>query len=128
MEDLIGGDFSEVALYPGQTLDYTLHWKAIDSIDQDYTVFNHLLDAKGNIIAQQDSMPQQNQYPTSLWEPGEIVLDPHVISLPTELEPGAYTLRVGLYELETGQRLGLKSRREDFLDLPDFLTFEAESD
>lgn len=125
---LIGGDFSDTALHPGQTLDYTLHWQAIDSIAQDYTVFNHLLDAKGNIIAQQDNMPQQNRYPTSLWEPGEIVVDAHSISLPTQLEPGVYTLRVGLYELETGQRLRLKNRTQDFFDLPGFFTFEAESD
>jgi hypothetical protein len=125
---LIGGDFSETALHPGQTLAYTLHWQAIDSIAQDYTVFNHLVDAEGNMIAQQDSMPQQNLYPTSLWDPGEIVVDPHAISLPIDLEPGVYTLRVGLYESETGQRLRLKNRTQDFVDLPDFFTFEAESD
>jgi hypothetical protein len=125
---LIGGDFPEVALRPGQTLAYTLHWQAIDSITQDYTVFNHLLDAEGNMIAQQDSMPQQNQYPTSLWDSGEIVVDPRAIPLPKRLEPGVYTLRVGLYESETGQRLRLENRTKDFVDLPGLFTFEAESD
>jgi hypothetical protein len=125
---LIGGDFLETALQPGQTLAYTLHWQVIDSIARDYTVFNHLLDAEGHMIAQHDSMPQVNQYPTSLWDPGEIVVDPHVISLPKELEPGVYTLRVGLYEPGTGQRLNVDDGTHDYVDLPGFFTVEVESD
>jgi hypothetical protein len=122
---LVGGDFPERTLHPGQMLNYTLYWQAIDSISQDYTVFNHLLDMKGNIIAQQDSMPQQNQYSTSLWDPGEIVIDPRSITLPTELEPGAYSLRIGLYKPETGQRLLLKNGDQDFVELSGFFGSEA---
>ena len=122
---LIGGDFEEGILRPGQTLTYTLHWQAIDSIDQDYTVFNHVLDAEGNIRTQQDGMPQQGQYATTLWDRGEIVLDTHTILLPSDLEPGEYTLRIGLYELETGQRLRLADETQDFVELPDLVVVEA---
>ena len=119
---LVGGDFPERSLRPGQTLLYTLHWKALDAIAQDYTVFNHVLDAEGNIRAQQDSMPQGNRYPTSMWDRGELVRDPHAISLPSDLEPGRYTLRIGLYEPQTGERLTLKNETQDFVELPDFIT------
>jgi hypothetical protein len=122
---LAGGDFPERTLHPGQVLTYTLHWQAIDSIAQDYTVFNHLLDVEGNIVAQRDSMPQQDQYPTSLWDAGEIVMDQRSIPLPTELEPGAYSLRIGLYESETGQRLPLVNEARDFVELPHFVIIES---
>jgi 4-amino-4-deoxy-L-arabinose transferase-like glycosyltransferase len=123
---LLGGDFPERSLYPGQTLTYTLHWQAINSIALDYTVFNHVLDAQGNMIAQQDSMPQHNQYPTSWWDPGEIVTDPRSIPLPAELGPGVYTLRIGLYDPQTGQRLPLNGGGQDFVELPGFFSIEAE--
>jgi hypothetical protein len=119
---LVGGDFPERTLHPGQTLNYTLHWQALYSTDQDYTVFNHLLDTEGNLRAQRDSMPQGNRYPMSMWDPGEIVIDPYAIPLPPELEPGQYTLRIGLYETGTGQRLSIRNKVQEFVELPGFIT------
>jgi 4-amino-4-deoxy-L-arabinose transferase-like glycosyltransferase len=118
---LIGGDFPEGILHPGQTLTYTLHWQALDSVNRDYTVFNHVLDSEGNIRTQQDSMPQQGRYATTMWDPGEIVMDTHAILLPSDLESGEYTLRIGLYESETGQRLRLVNETQDFVELPDLI-------
>jgi len=122
---LVGGDFPERVLHPGQTLSYTLQWLALDSVDGDYTVFNHVLDSTGNIRAQQDSMPQEDRYPTSMWDPGEIVMDAHTILLPSDLEPGKYTLRIGLYEPDSGQRLALVNEAQEFVELPDFIMIEA---
>jgi 4-amino-4-deoxy-L-arabinose transferase-like glycosyltransferase len=122
---LIGGDFPKRTLQPGQTLTYTLHWQAIESIDRDYSVFNHVLDSEGNIRAQQDNMPQEDRYPTTMWDPGEIVLDTRAILLPSDLEPDHYTLRIGLYEPETGQRLPLVNGTQDFVELQDFVILEA---
>jgi 4-amino-4-deoxy-L-arabinose transferase-like glycosyltransferase len=119
---LVGGDFPIRTLHPGQTLTYTLHWQALSSIGRDYTVFNHLVDAEGNLRAQQDNMPLMNRYPTSMWDPDEIVMDPYTVPLPSDLEPGPYTLRIGLYEPETGQRLPLKDEAQDFVELPGFIT------
>jgi hypothetical protein len=75
----------------------------------DYTVFVHLLDADGRQVAQADGPPQSGQYPTSWWGAGEVVADRH--RLPNEvianLPPGSYTLSVGLYNLDTGERLAV---------------------
>ncbi|GAB4541217.1 MAG: hypothetical protein Kow0063_31840 [Anaerolineae bacterium] len=121
---LLGGDFPKGSLHPGETLTYTLYWQALDSIDRDYTVFNHVLDGAGMIRAQQDSMPQENRYPTSMWDAGEIVMDTYAIPLAPDIEPGDYTLRIGLYEPETGQRLPLKDKARDFVELPDLIRLE----
>jgi hypothetical protein len=122
---LLGADLPKQTFHPGETLVYTLHWQALDTIRRDYTVFNHLLDAEGNMQAQQDSMPQENRYPTSMWDAGEIVMDRHAIPLPPDLEPGKYTLRIGLYEPETGQRLSLKGEASNFVELPDLIIVEV---
>ena len=73
---------------------------------RDYTVFIHLLDSEGHIQGQADSPPSAGTYPTSVWDAGEVIADLHTISLRPNLPPGEYRLAIGLYDPETGQRLG----------------------
>jgi hypothetical protein len=98
-------------------LSLLLHWRARGAISQDYTVFVHVLDAAGNLVAQQDNMPQSGHYPTSLWSPGEVVLDPYVLNLPGGAQGGPYLLRIGLYDQQTGQRLQLQGENRDYAEL-----------
>jgi hypothetical protein len=121
---LMGMDIKTSSLQPGQILAYQLHWQALDSITKDYVVFNHLLDSGGNVRAQQDTTPGQGHYPTSWWDPGELVIDPYTLTLPSDLVPGQYTLRIGLYEAKTGQRLSLKNQPQNFVDFPNLITVE----
>jgi hypothetical protein len=99
--ELMGYDATE---RPG-ALEITLHWRSLEPLDADYTVFVHLLDGDGQVIAQDDAQPQSGAYPTSVWGAGEVIVDPHSLLLPPALPAGQYRLRVGLYRLETGQRL-----------------------
>ncbi|MCB0033302.1 MAG: hypothetical protein KDE51_04760, partial [Anaerolineales bacterium] len=66
-----------------------------------YTVFIHVLDKQGNLVAQQDSMPQAGGWPTTCWRPDEIVTDRHSLTVTS----GNYELVMGLYWFETGERL-----------------------
>jgi 4-amino-4-deoxy-L-arabinose transferase-like glycosyltransferase len=85
----------------------TLYWRAEESVSVDYTVFVHLLDSNGRQVAQSDGQPLAGEYPTSWWGAGEVIADRHF--LPAEAianqRPGTYALSVGLYDLDTGQRL-----------------------
>ena len=73
---------------------------------RDYTVFVHLVDSDGHLVAQHDSQPWwEVSLPTSTWEPGEELRDQHRLSLPPDLLPGTYLLRVGAYDWETLERL-----------------------
>lgn len=84
-----------------------LHWQAIDDVAEDFTAFVQLLDADGQLVTGWDSQPLAGQYPTSSWQPGEIVVDAFDLPLPDSLPPGQYRLITGLYNFETGQRLGV---------------------
>jgi hypothetical protein len=55
--------------------------------------------------AQHDGQPRSNTYPTGLWDEGEIVEDEHGLTLPVDIPAGAYEIRVGMYLLDTMQRL-----------------------
>ena len=43
--------------------------------------------------------------PTNLWAKSEIVTDMHGIYLPANVKKGIYTLAVGIYALDGGERL-----------------------
>jgi 4-amino-4-deoxy-L-arabinose transferase-like glycosyltransferase len=88
-------------------LAVTLHWRCLGPPHADYTVFVHLLDAEGEIIAQHDGQPQNGAYPTSVCDPGEFISDAHKLPLGGDLPAGDYRLRVGLYLAETGERLAV---------------------
>jgi hypothetical protein len=94
-----------VTLEAGRPVSVTLHWRAARQPTADYTVFMHLLDPAGNVVAQDDSQPQQGQYPTSYWDEGEQVRDVHELALPPGLTSGEYRVQVGMYRLATGERL-----------------------
>ncbi len=105
---LTGYDLEEVipsaSRGAGGMLHLTLHWVSLAPLERDYTVFVHLVGPDGALAAQADGPPVGGDYPTSLWAPGEIVADGRFVS--TEgLPPGTYDLRVGMYLLETGERL-----------------------
>jgi hypothetical protein len=82
-----------------------LYWQAETPLDVDYTVFVHLVGDDGLIAGQHDGMPEGDTYPTSSWEPGEIVVDEHRFEIAADAPPGEYQLLAGLYQLETSERL-----------------------
>jgi len=90
---------------PGSTLEVKLYWKSLISTDDDYTVFVHFVDRDGRLWAQHDGQPRNNTYPTSLWDEAEIIEDEHELLLPPDLPGGEYRIAVGMYLLETLQRL-----------------------
>ena len=86
----------------------------------DYTVFVHLLDAAGNVLAQGAAPPRAGRYSTHWWDPGEVVADRHVIPLPADLPPGDFRARIGLYNPNTGERLPLAGDSGDAVELGPF--------
>jgi hypothetical protein len=90
---------------PGDEVALSLFWEALRVPDNRYTVFVHLLNAAGDLVASHDGEPVDGTYPTAAWHPGPLIQDTHQLSLPADLPPGEYDLRVGFYLLETGERL-----------------------
>lgn len=103
---LAGAEF-DTTWRSGETQAVVLHWYA-DSIvhPTDYTVFLHLRDEAGQLVAQADGPPLDGWYPTSWWPAGERVTDEHAFPLPDDVRPGRYQLVTGLYDPTTGNRLG----------------------
>jgi len=90
---------------PGETLHLTLYWRALAEMETGYTVFTHLLDGANQIQGQQDNPPMSGNYPTTMWLPGEVVIDEYTLVVDTDAPPGEHIIEIGLYVAETGQRL-----------------------
>ena len=105
--DFVGYGIDRSPLEPGQTATMSLFWRARARPSRDYTVFVQLVDATGKIQAQGDAPPAQGDYPTSVWDAGEVIGDRHRIDISPTTPPGTYRLLVGLYVPRTGRRLPL---------------------
>ena len=102
----------------GGPLHLTLYWQAAGAVSQDYTVFTHFVAADGYRVTGHDSPPAHGRRPTTGWQPGETIVDPHDLAIPADLAPGEYFIRVGLYDPVTGQRLRMVDSEDDFVTLP----------
>jgi len=90
---------------PGDIVELTLYWQAKEDIEDDWTVFAHLLGLDGQLLGQDDGYPVGGKYPTSIWLPGEIVKDERRMRVQANAGPGQYRIGVGMYDLATMERL-----------------------
>ena len=102
---LLGYDLSPTTIYPGDALTLTLYWQCRQQMPTNYTVFVHVIDEEGKVPVQRDAWPREWAYPTELWVPGEVIDDVYHLTLPTDAPPGEYTIAVGMFNADTGERL-----------------------
>jgi hypothetical protein len=100
-----------------ESLLMRLYWQSLAPTETDYTVFIHVRNPGGDVVAQMDRPPLNGDYPTSLWDPGEVVLDEIVVHLPAELPGAEYTVQVGLYNFADGTRLAVPGSTDNSIDL-----------
>ena len=96
-------------LTPGGQLQITHTWqyRAIDP--GPYHFFNHLL-LEGKLISQVDG----GSVPHWHWRDGDILLTYFALPLPTDLEPGDYVLRVGMYTWPALDRILLTTGEDGY--------------
>ena len=106
--ELLGVRAATQPVQAGAVLPVTVGWRALQPIDTSFTGFVHLLDQTGQIVAQDDHVPQQGRRPTNAWLSGEVIEDDYELRLPADLAPGRYRLVAGLYDASTAglPRLG----------------------
>ena len=101
---------SEIKLFDDATAAVIIPrmwWEPLGEPDVAYTRFVHLVDSDGAIRAQIDGPPGTSEHdrPTTSWLLGEFVQDAPAFALDTDITPGRYSLAVGLYDPESGERV-----------------------
>lgn len=122
---LEGYEVSHVTLKRGTPLALILYWRALDTIPYDYTVFVHLVDRQGTIVAQYDNQPRKGQAPMSTWEPHRPFTD--VVLLPIDDDvpmDNDYRLVLGIYDAQTGARVPFQNSLGDSITISPFKVVE----
>ncbi len=113
-------DVATTSAKVGEALYVVLYWQSAAPVTASYTVFTQVVDAAGNIIAQQDNLPVEGLAPTTTWQPGAVIRDPYRLELPNTTAPSGSHLLVGLYNGE-GERAPFllpDGTRADHLSFP----------
>jgi hypothetical protein len=106
----------EATVLSPDTVLLRLEWSTASPLEENYSVFAHLIGTDGALVAQHDSWPAVGSRPTSIWQPGELISDYHWLDLPPGSPSGVYEARVGLYHTETLQRLLLLEPNQTNVD------------
>ncbi len=94
---LVGYDLATT----GRNIRLVLYWQALATTPNTNKVFIHVVDANGNIVAQDDQIPGTGALPTTSWVKDEYLIDQHEIVSPA----GEFQIRIGMYDAATGARL-----------------------
>ncbi|MEW5717691.1 MAG: hypothetical protein AB1817_03605, partial [Chloroflexota bacterium] len=95
---LVGYDLPTLNLKPSETLKLVLYWQARAKMDKPYTVFAHLLDKDGQVVAQRDAQPLRGARPTTTWVANEYLADAYELALKSDIAPGTYSIEIGWYD------------------------------
>ncbi len=87
-------------LRAGGALTLTTYWQASTAFNSNYTLFVHLEDSTGKVVAQRDSSPvgpDGQPLPLPQWKVNTPLTIDQSLPLPANLAPGDYRLVVGAY-------------------------------
>jgi hypothetical protein len=98
--ELLGYEMSSRVVAPGDDLTIRLYWRATAAVDRNYSVYLHLHTPEGKLLGQYDTIPGGGLLPTSLWRPGEVLVDSYKVPVRAKVETSILAnLSVGLYAL-----------------------------
>lgn len=98
-------EIASSTLQPGQAVLVLASWKAKQSIAKNYTLFVHLVDEHGQVVAGYDAQPKEGKLPTSYWQPNRTITDAIILPITPEVPPSDhYRLEFGWYYQPTLER------------------------
>jgi len=103
-------DPAEVAI--GQTLTLTAWWKVREPPPPPVSFFAHLTAPDGIMVQAGDALSIQAED----WQPGMVLIQQHSFTIGENIAPGDYTLSVGLYSLDTGERFSISEAADRVVD------------
>jgi len=109
---LLGYSVADSQVRAGDVLRLTLFWQALGEIGERYKVFTHVLDGRSQMVGQRDAEPGGGARPTTTWQEGEVFADNYGVLVLPATPPGEFQLEIGMYSLETGERLSVTTDGE----------------
>ena len=116
---LLGVAVDRERVAAGETIAVTACWAATAPIDEDYTVFVHLIGPENSRVAQRHTYPGLGRFPTSLWPVGRAFCETYHVRVERWAPgPTRYWLEVGLFEAEAGARVPTRNAEGHSVEPP----------
>lgn len=96
--DLVAVDQPITPIRPGSAWQGVLYWRARQPLAADAQVKAQLVDGRGAILAEDIVPPSRADFPTSVWQAGDLVRTPLRLDVPSNALGNDYRLRVGLVD------------------------------
>jgi hypothetical protein len=95
---------------PGDVLDVTLYWQALQAMDRNYSAFVRLLGRDDAPVHVLNTYPGSGMAQTTLWQAGELIADRYRLRIDdtvtnTQLMPTVLKLDVGFWDFTTKEFL-----------------------
>lgn len=104
---LLGYDLSPQVAQPGQPVTVVLYWQPLSELAEPYSSYVHVVHEDGSVSwPGSDHRPGGDIYPATLWPPGQVIRDEHVLLIPADADPGQYRLIAGMYIYPSIEPLG----------------------
>ncbi len=89
---------------PGDALALQTFWRVETSASRPLSLLAHLVGPEGTGVAVGDGLG----FPIEQWRPGDVIVQRHVLTPPSDAPPGTYTVITGGYWLDTLERWRLQ--------------------
>jgi hypothetical protein len=107
----LGYEWLRQTFAPGDSATLLTYWRVETPSTVPLKVFVHLLGESDASVAQHDGLGS----PPHGWAAGDLLVQKHVLSFPTDLSPGLYKLQLGVYNAPAGPRLPVADADRLFL-------------
>jgi hypothetical protein len=96
--ELLGYELPHGEVRSGEVLAFSLFWRPLRSMEQDYTLLLELRDEADTIWTEARLHPANEFYPTTRWQPGELLRVPYDLLIDAAAPAGRYRLLVNLLD------------------------------
>jgi hypothetical protein len=102
--ELIGYEMTTLSPRAGDIMELTLYWRGLRRMEKDYVVFANIIDMDTlTKYAASNAMPVAWTAPTSTWQPGEIIVDTHILQISPDAPNDIFEVEIGLYIQDEAQ-------------------------
>lgn len=103
------------------SLQVQLQWRVLKPGTADYTIFVHVNGPtnpanSSPLWSQADGQPGGGTYPTGHWQAGETIIENYTLKIPRDAPVGKYIVQIGMYLLETGERVPMTANGKPVAD------------
>ena len=98
--DFLGYTLDAAGAEPGKDVVLQTYWRVKEVPGRPLSLMAHLLDAGRAGVAVGDGLG----FPIEQWQPGDVIVQRHVLPIPADARPGVYTVITGAYWLDTMER------------------------